>query len=89
MTIEEYKRQKIEEYYKTLSVRENVETRRLSKNTVCELTHMTSEEYQNKKLILENQKYLNEKLAQKEIYTVEEARAIIKDVLKKFYDSLS
>lgn len=38
--------------------------------------------------ILESRKYFNKLTSQKEVYTIEEAKEIIKKVLKKFYDSL-
>lgn len=48
MTPEEYKKQKLNEYFDNLPITENVETRKLSENTVCELTHMKYEEYLKK-----------------------------------------
>ncbi len=38
--------------------------------------------------ILENRKYFNELTSQKDVYTIEEAKEIIRKVLKKFYDSI-
>lgn len=42
----------------------------------------------NQDQILENRKYFNELTAQREEYTIEEAKEITKKVLKKFYDSI-
>ncbi|MBD5332404.1 MAG: hypothetical protein HDR97_01455 [Bacteroides sp.] len=42
----------------------------------------------NRKAILECRKFLNEQISQKEDYTVEEAKKIIKEYIKKLYNSI-
>ena len=42
----------------------------------------------NRKAILEYRKFLNEQISQKEDYTIEEAKTITKEYVKKLYNSV-
>lgn len=42
----------------------------------------------DRKAILECRKFLNEQLSQKEDYTIEEAKRITKEYIKKLYNSI-
>lgn len=42
----------------------------------------------NRKAILECRKFFNEQISQKEDYTVEEAKKITKEYIKKLYSSI-